>query len=509
MVKLHFAETFDGITGPGERVFSFNVQGHEFKDFDVWVKAGGPLKAYVETVPVEVADGKIKITFTPKVENPQVCAIEIIPERGGETSTGPGTSASKMLTTNLTGTWKSEFDTQIGRQKYTFVLMQDGGTLTGQAKADINGEKRETELKEGKVEGDSVSFVEMLNFQGNDLRIVYTGKVLANEIKFTRAVGEFAKEELVAKREVTGAPEQPATTQPATEPGARRDGGRGGFGGPIELGPDDKPAFPDPPAGFNTRRDNLPHGDVNVVEYDSQTLGTRRQMRVYTPPGYSSDRKYPVLYLLHGIGANNRQWLEGCRAANVIDNLLADGKIQPMIMVFPNCDANVTVANPRASERPTERGRRGGFEGYGAPFENDLLKDIIPYIESHYSVFADREHRALAGLSMGGGQSLNIGLSHLETFANVGGFSSAPNTYEFGGISPDTRLLPDPAAAKEKLKVLWLACGNKDGLIRVSQGVHRMLKENGVPHVWNVDSHAHDDAEWSSNLYLFAQHLFQ
>ena len=78
VVKLHFAETFDGITGPGERVFSFNVQGREFKDFDVWVKAGGPLKAYVETVPVEVTDGKIKVTFTPKVENPQICAIEII-----------------------------------------------------------------------------------------------------------------------------------------------------------------------------------------------------------------------------------------------------------------------------------------------------------------------------------------------------------------------------------------------------------------------------------------------
>jgi enterochelin esterase-like enzyme len=104
---------------------------------------------------------------------------------------------------------------------------------------------------------------------------------------------------------------------------------------------------------------------------------------------------------------------------------------------------------------------------------------------------------------------LNIGLSHIETFANVGGFSSAPNTYEFGGISPNTKLLPDAEAAKEKLKVLWLACGKKDGLIRVSQGVHNMLKEKGVPHVWHVDSHAHDDLEWSSNLYLFAQHLFK
>ena len=94
-MKLHFAETYEGITGPGERVFSFNVQGHEFKDFDPWVKAGGSLKAYVETVPVEVTDGKIKVTFMPKVENPQICAIEIIPaqlplQSGAPISAAPG-----------------------------------------------------------------------------------------------------------------------------------------------------------------------------------------------------------------------------------------------------------------------------------------------------------------------------------------------------------------------------------------------------------------------------------
>ncbi len=189
VVKLHFAETFEGITGPGERVFSFNVQGREFKDFDVWVKAGGPLKAYVETVPVEVTDGKIKITFTPNVENPQICALEIIPQVG-DTGTGTSVSADKMLPTDVTGTWKAEFDTQIGRQKYAFLLKQDGATLTGKANAEINGEKHESVLKEGKIDGDSVSFVEMLNFQGNDLRIVYTGKVSANEIKFTRQVGD-------------------------------------------------------------------------------------------------------------------------------------------------------------------------------------------------------------------------------------------------------------------------------------------------------------------------------
>jgi enterochelin esterase-like enzyme len=123
--------------------------------------------------------------------------------------------------------------------------------------------------------------------------------------------------------------------------GARSGGGRGGFGAPIELGPDDKPAFADPPAGFNDRRENIPHGETTMVEYDSKTVGTRRKMLVYTPPGYSTDRKYPVLYLLHGIGGDETEWQRFCHPENIIDNLLADGKIQPMIVVMPNGRARV------------------------------------------------------------------------------------------------------------------------------------------------------------------------
>jgi len=297
-----------------------------------------------------------------------------------------------------------------------------------------------------------------------------------------------------------------AVRSDSASPGTRRGGGRGGFGGPIELGPDDKPAFDDPPAGFRAKRDNIPHGEVTVVQYDSKTPGARRQMRVYTPSGYSTDHKYPVLYLLHGIGGNDLEWIKACSADNVIDNLLADGKIEPMIVVFPNGNASVTVDGGAGGSGP---GMGGGFGGWGEPFENDLIKDIIPYIESHYSVYADREHRALAGLSMGGGQSLNIGMYHIETFAYVGGFSSAPNTNKFGGMYNDVEFLPDPVAAKEKLKLLWIACGNKDGLIRVSKGVHNYLKEKGVPHIWHVDSNGHDGTEWANNLYLFAQHIFK
>ena len=250
---------------------------------------------------------------------------------------------------------------------------------------------------------------------------------------------------------------------------------------------------------------------MTAVQYDSKTLGTRRQIRVYTPVGYSTDRKYPVLYLLHGIGGNDREWVQACRADNVIDNLIADGKIQPMVVVFPNGNANVTASTDSATPECgcRERGPGGGFGGWGKPFEDDLIKDILPYVESHYSVYADREHRALAGLSMGGGQSLNIGMYNIDTFAYVGGFSSAPNTNKFGGMNNDVEFLPDPVAAKEKLKLLWIACGNKDGLIRVSQGVHNYLKEQDVPHVWHVDCNAHDGTEWANNLYLFAQKIFR
>jgi enterochelin esterase-like enzyme len=130
------------------------------------------------------------------------------------------------------------------------------------------------------------------------------------------------------------------------------------------------------------------------------------------------------------------------------------------------------------------------------------MQDIIPLIDAKYSVYTDRDHRALAGLSMGGGQALNIGLVHPGTFAWVGGFSCAPDTK-----SPPEALVPDPSVPK-KLTLIWLASGNKDGLIRIGRGVHDYLKANGVPHIWHGDGNAHDNLEWANNLYLFSQHIF-
>jgi enterochelin esterase-like enzyme len=280
---------------------------------------------------------------------------------------------------------------------------------------------------------------------------------------------------------------------PGNANAGRRPGG-GGFGGPIVLNPDDVQAFPEPPAGINTNRAEIPHGKLEMIEYDSKTVGTRRKMNVYTPPGYSKDKKYPVLYLLHGIGGDETEWQRFASPNLLMDNLIADGKAVPMIIVMPN---------GRAQKNDRPEGDVFASAPAFAAFEQDLLKDVIPVIESRYSVTTDREHRAIAGLSMGGGQSLNFGLGHLDTFAWVGGFSSAPNT------KPAAQLVPDPAAAKEKLKLLYLSCGNKDGLIRISQGVHGYLKEKNVPHVWNVDGHGHDATHWKNNLYYFLQRVFR
>jgi enterochelin esterase-like enzyme len=387
---------------------------------------------------------------------------------------------------DLSGTWKSEFDSQIGRQTYTYILKQQADKLTGTAYSRINDQKHETQLSEGKVEGDKVSFVEMLNFNGNDIRIAYSGTASTNEMKLTREVGTFAKEDIILKRD-SAEPPPAALGQPAGR------GGRG-FGGPISLGPDDKSAFPTPPEGFDKPREGIPHGKIEIVEYDSKSVGNKRKALVYTPPGYSADKKYPVLYLLHGIGGDEQEWRRGGHPEIILDNLIAENKAVPMLIVMPN-----GRAQPNDRPGTNAMATAPAF----AKFDKDLLGDLIPFIQSKYSVNTDRENRALAGLSMGGGQSLNFGLGNLDAFAWVGGFSSAPNT------RPPAELVPNPQNAKKQLKLLYISCGNKDGLIRISQGLHVYLNEHDVPHIWHVDDHAHDFRHWKNSLYHFSQLIFK
>jgi enterochelin esterase-like enzyme len=263
---------------------------------------------------------------------------------------------------------------------------------------------------------------------------------------------------------------------------------------PISLAPDDKAAFAPAPAGFDVRRDAIAHGKAEMVEYESKTVGTRRKALVYTPPGYSPNGQYPVLYLLHGIGGDETEWQRQGAPEAILDNLYADKKLVPMIVVMPNGRA-----------QPNDRAEGDVFRTAPAfaVFEKDLLTDLIPFVESHYPAKRDRLDRALAGLSMGGGQSLNFGLGHLETFAWIGAFSAAPNTK-----TPE-ELVPDPAQAARRLNLLWISCGDKDGLIYISQRTHRYLKEKNVPHIWHVDSGGHDFTVWRNDLYLFSQRIFR
>jgi enterochelin esterase-like enzyme len=406
-------------------------------------------------------------------------------------STRPPVDNGKPATVDIAGQWRAEFETQIGVQKYLFTFQTAGGKLTGKAAVEVGEQKREVEFKEGKISGDIMSFVELMSFQGNKVRILYNGKAGANEIDFTREVGDFAQENFKATRSAGTATNARSGVQANAAAGPQEP--RINRGRQVVLGPDDKPAFPEPPAGFNVQRDNIPHGKLAMIEYDSKTVGTTRKMQVYTPPGYTTDNQYPVLYLLHGIGGDETEWEQYAHPDVVLDNLIAEGKAVPMIIVMPN---------GRAQKNDRANAGMGAAPAF-AVFERELLDDVIPTIQSRYRTDTNRENRALAGLSMGGGQALNFGLAHLDSFAWLGSFSAAPNT------KPPAQLVPDPAAVKAQLKLLWLSGGSKDGLLPISQGVHTYLKEQGVPHIWHVDGNGHDATHWQHSLYHFVQLIFR
>ncbi len=250
------------------------------------------------------------------------------------------------------------------------------------------------------------------------------------------------------------------------------------------------------PQGFDQARDGISHGKIETITYLSNTVGNDRKALVYTPPGFSNQEKYPVLYLLHGIGGDEKEWLNGGHPEVILDNLYADGKLEPMIVVMPNGRA---MKDDSAGGNIMEPEKVQAF----ATFEQDLLNDLIPFVEKEYPVLTDRENRAIAGLSMGGGQSLNFGLGNLDKFAWVGGFSSAPNTKE------PQALLPNPEKAKGQLKLLWISCGDADGLLRFSARTHEYLVENDVPHVYYLETGGHDFKVWKNGLYMFSQLLFK
>ena len=250
------------------------------------------------------------------------------------------------------------------------------------------------------------------------------------------------------------------------------------------------------PIGYDIVREGISHGKIDTITYFSKTVGNKRKALIYTPPGFSKGKTYPVLYLLHGIGGDEKEWLNGGQPQVILDNLYAENKLMPMIVVMPNGRA---MKDDRATGNIMAADKVQAF----ATFEKDLLNDLIPYIEKNYPAIKDSEHRAIAGLSMGGGQSLNFGLGNLDKFAWVGGFSSAPNT------KIPQELMPKPEDAKAKLKLLWISCGDKDGLMNFSKRTHEYMKANGVPHIFYVDHGYHDFKVWKNSLFMYSQLLFK
>ena len=250
------------------------------------------------------------------------------------------------------------------------------------------------------------------------------------------------------------------------------------------------------PPGFDTLRSDIPHGTIDTISYFSKTVGNERRSLIYLPPGYSKKKKYPVLYLLHGIGGDEKEWLNGGSPQIILDNLYAKGRVEPMIVVLPNGRA---MKDDRAGGNIFDSAKVQAF----ANFEKDLLNDLIPYIQKSYPVYTDREHRAIAGLSMGGGQSLNFGLGNLNTFAWIGAFSAAPNT------KIPEQLVTDPDLARQKISLLFISCGASDGLLIFSQRTHEYLQKNHVPHIYYIEPGVHDFKVWKNGLYMFSQLIFK
>ncbi len=247
---------------------------------------------------------------------------------------------------------------------------------------------------------------------------------------------------------------------------------------------------PGEPAAFWEPRD-VPHGAVEINWEKSKAInGETRAIWIYTPPGYAKNtQRYPVLYLLHGSNDTAAGWTTAGYANFVLDNLLADKKATPAIVVMPFGHA-------------TPFGARGNDE----LFEKYLLEDVIPTVESRYRVAPGRQNRAIAGLSMGGGQSLRIGLGHLDLFSAVASFSGAiPQDFE----TRFADLLAKPDATNAKLKVLWIGCGEQDSLFPRSKNLSELLTKKQVKHVFRASEGVHNYTVWRKYLAELTPMLFR
>jgi enterochelin esterase-like enzyme len=250
--------------------------------------------------------------------------------------------------------------------------------------------------------------------------------------------------------------------------------------------------LPVPPQGFDSMNGGIPHGEVQEsVAYPTTQYGEQR-VTVYTPPGYTTDETYPVLYLFHGIGGDEYAWIGGRggvrsdegNADYVMDYLYSQDMAVPMIVVMP--DGNT----------------KGAQDGFGE-FGGVLLNDLIPWVEANYPARADADWRAISGLSMGGGQTFNFGFPNTDVFHYIGPYSAAPNT-----MSPN-QTITDLDAVRNDVRLIFIACGSNDGLIGNSESYHNFLNDNGIEHMYQIEAGGgHDKTVWNRSLYNFAQRIF-
>jgi enterochelin esterase family protein len=275
---------------------------------------------------------------------------------------------------------------------------------------------------------------------------------------------------------------------PANDPASRTFFGWGQESSGLEV--------PDPTLDFYQLKD-VPHGDVRICNYFSRTANSPRRVLVYTPPDYDqlTDRRFPVMYLQHGAGESERAWTEQGKANNILDNLIAAGIAEPMLVVMENGYAT-SPDQPAATSR-----------GQPDRFSDLVVNDLIPFIDGKFRTIADRQQRAIAGLSMGGGQAMRTGLMHLDKFSWIGAFSGAIRDFDletsYGGA------LRNATEANRKIRLLWIGCGTEDRLIQPGREIHESLGKHKVEHVWFEGPGAHEWQVWRKHLYDFAPRLFR
>jgi enterochelin esterase family protein len=265
----------------------------------------------------------------------------------------------------------------------------------------------------------------------------------------------------------------------------------------------------------------VPHGQVREVWYDSKVTGTWRHALVYLPPGYDEQAKtrYPVLYLQHGGGEDETGWIRQGRANFILDNLIAAGTCKPMIVVMAYGYARrAGQPVPDLSGKPFGSPEmRKAMQDMAQAFEDDVTQALVPFVDATYRTLADRDHRAMAGLSMGGMQTFQVTLNHLDLFSHIGGFSGAMGLLSRGDQKPDVKtayggVFADPAAFAKKVRLLWLGVGTEEPE-RMREGIRRLhaaLTEAGIVHVyWESPGTDHEWQTCRRDLQDFAPRLFR